>query len=277
MSDTKPDQTNDSVDSKSEDTPTQSETTENSAENTSPEEVVAETESEPVSNETPKTEDGPNLSEPDNSGSTKKQIISVVIILIALAGVAYFTTNGFLGSESEAGDDIAALSLNLNADDPIAFVNGTKISQGEYAQQMDQAEAVLAAYGGAGEDTAGLRDQLSQQIVTDLVNAELLFQNAETADISVTTEEVEAELSNTKEQVIAQAGGDESAYENQLSVLGLTEDSLRELIERQLTIDAYVSQQITTDDPEKTNEQLQAEFTELIDRLRAEAEIEVLI
>lgn len=143
-----------------------------------------------------------------------------------------------------------------------------------------------------------LERQAGDQVLDDLVNKKLLSQEADRRGVSVTEEDVQAEL----DSVIASFEGQGMTLEAALEQFGLTMDSLRDNVRLQLTIEKMMSdsmQEITDEEamtyfeensaffPEGTDfeslkddlkqqmyqEKLESDFQSLLEELKNNAQI----
>lgn len=209
---------------------------------------------------------------------------------------------GLLEEEEEGEADIAeAIDLDADPDEPIATVNGEEIYMEALQGQMEQYEMMMAQQGMDLEDeeNAELVAQIQQDALNQLVDQEILFQEAEAQDIEASEEEVEAEL----EQIQAQFES-EDEFQEALESQGYTteelEDEIRDFIKVQelqtmnhLEDDAY---EISEDEAREHYEQMAAQNPEIgefedvqaeleselmmeqyIDDLRDQADVEILV
>ena len=236
-------------------------------------------------------------------------IISVVAVIVLLAGGVWWLSQGQGATDLGNNGTTATTAPTFSADEypeVIARVNGQDITIDRFIQGLEQAAQQVAQQGANPNDDA-TRTQMEEQTATALVNTELLVQAAQAANITADEAAIDAEIN----QIITQFGSEE-VFAQELEAAGLTMDELRADFEEQLSIDAFIRQtpewdsvsvesgeaQAFYDDIASQNqgeelppfaeveaaieEQLlgnkQQEVTQtILDRLRAEAEIEVLI
>jgi peptidyl-prolyl cis-trans isomerase SurA len=113
---------------------------------------------------------------------------------------------------------------------PVAIVNGKEIARADFDEQLSQVEASYAQQGvpfPAGEELA----QLQQQVVTRLVQQELVLQESEVRGMTASDEEIEAEF-----QAAASGFSDEEAFNQALEAEGLTRDEIKGLIAENIKI-----------------------------------------
>lgn len=179
-----------------------------------------------------------------------------------LAGVAaVLVMTGIVGTLQATGlIDLAALQggaaagLAGNADDAVARVNGEVITRGELEERFSQVEKVLSAQGADVSDPT-IASSYREQLLDEMISNTLLVQKAQEAGISITTEEVDASYNELLELFGGEAGLDE-----QLAVVGLTKEGLRENLQEQLAIEAYLAQATSVDEIEVTDEEVRAYY-----------------
>ena len=140
--------------------------------------------------------------------------------------------------------------------DVVAEVNGEQVTKEEFAPIYEaafQQAAMQAQAGGEAPD----EDALKKQTVDDLVDTELLVQEAEARDISVSDEDIDAELTDLAEQ--NQLGSAEellAAVEKQ----GITEEQARSQVETQVTVEQLVADEDGAAEP--TEKELRALYAQ---------------
>lgn len=238
---------------------------------------------------------------PTNGGGKNMTLLYVtiaVIILLAL-GAAYFLMNGG-GADSLGNGTDTEEQTQQGGTGPVAIVNGEEVPRAEYNARMTQFENVISQQG-----VQIAPEQIQQQTVNSLINNTLLLQAAADAGVSVSDGDVQTEYA----AMVERAGGN-SAFQTQLQQMGYTEEQLRSQLREELIINAYVetvtdTESITVTDADVTafydelaagNEnipaleevrpqieqqlrlqQQQQQVAEIIQQLRAESEIEILI
>ncbi len=275
-------------------------TTPDGEEGESAEEVTDTPESTTTDEEHAETEAPELAREPEKGSGSTSRWAQVALVLVGLGLVAGLAATGVMNLDEPGAASTASTEV-------IARVNGEPITQAAFDQQMQQAEAFLSTLGGGDPaELDSVRGQLQESIVQDLINAELLHQEAVESGYAAEADAVDAEVAATR----ASVGGDED-FAVQLATLGLTEESFHELIEKQLTIDSYLAAETAIDEIEITDAEVEAFYAEataefdgdppplaevrpnieqqlsteksqaivnaLIDKLRAEAEVEVLL
>jgi peptidyl-prolyl cis-trans isomerase SurA len=132
---------------------------------------------------------------------------------------------------SDAGPDLAGIP------DVVAEVNGEEVTRDEfvpiYEATFQQASA-QAQMGGQAPDEEALR----KQAVDDLVDTELLAQEAESRGITVSDDDVDAELETLAEQ--NQMGSAEELLEA-VEKQGLSQEQARAQVETQVMVEQLVA------------------------------------
>lgn len=143
-------------------------------------------------------------------------------------------------SESSEGSEDAAEGPQPDLDaipDVVAEVNGEEVTKEEFVPIYEaafQQAAAQAQMGGEGPDEEALRKQTAD----NLVDTELLLQEAESRGLEVSDEDVDAELADLAEQN-GMASAEEllKAVEEQ----GVTADQAREQVETQAMVEQLVA------------------------------------
>lgn len=222
--------------------------------------------------------------------NTQKIILIVVGIGLIVAGVWYFASSSEPLSEEEEKSTVA-------------IVNGEEISREDFEELKSQ----MAAQQGLDLSSldAEAKSQFEAQVIDELVIQELVEQKADESGATVSQEEIAKQI----EETIAQLGGEE-AYQEALEEEGLSEEELKELIRTNLVIQAYFEEELDLSSATATEEEVkefyekeadqneeippleeiesqiegmisqqkqQELMTQLIEELREEADIEILI
>lgn len=182
----------------------------------------------------------------DNKGL--KIVGIVVLILLAIGAIFYFT------------DIIPKDSLDLNneeaeqvdEEEKAALVNGETISKGELEARVKQVNAQTPG-------TSSVTDQQKKQILQEMVDEELLYQEAKKEGVSADNQTIESEYQNTIEQFESEEQFQEALQENDL-----TEESLKKNIERGIVLNEYIKQIQEDSDVEVTEEEIQNFYDENI-------------
>lgn len=132
----------------------------------------------------------------------------------------------------------------------VATVNGVKITQETYQQSRQQIEASAIQQGADMTDPAVLTEITNQTIQT-LINTELLKQEANKRNITVTAEDIQARYDTVVEQV-----GGQEALNSRLAELALTDAGLRSDITSELLIQALFAEVIDVSTITVTDEEV---------------------
>jgi peptidyl-prolyl cis-trans isomerase SurA len=158
------------------------------------------------------------------------------------------------------GDDSSDSSGSSGADGPdldgipdvVAEVNGEEVTKEDFVPFYEASfqQAAMQAQA-SGEDPD--EEALKEQAVDDLVDTELLAQEAESRGIEISDQDVDDELA-----ALAEQNGMKSAEEllNAVEAQGLTEDQARSQIETQVLIEQLVADE--TGPIEPTDKELRA-------------------
>ncbi len=198
---------------------------------------------------------------------TPQRIRSVLGLATAAALLSLSACGG--GSDADSADKDASASESASADasagaqpdlegipDVVAEVNGEEVTRDEfapiYASQLQQATAQAQATGEAPDE-----DALKKQTVEDLVDTELLAQEAEARGIEVSDQQVDDELTALAEQ--NQLGSAEDLLK-EVEKQGVTEDQARSQVGIQLMVEQLVADE---DGPiEPTEKELRALYAQ---------------
>lgn len=159
--------------------------------------------------------------------------IGLVLLLIILLGIAAFIyfNPGFFGDIAEKTDS-----------NVVATVNGAQILQSAIDERIERNQSNLLSQGidATNPDT---RSDLESQVLDQLINEELVLAAAAQAGLSATDAEVTAQLDSIKSQFDTT-----EAFEAQLVDSNFTEESLKESLKRDLTIQKYIDQLASNSD-----------------------------
>lgn len=147
----------------------------------------------------------------------KKIIIGIVGLgILIVAGVVFFM-------------------LNVNKE-KAAIVNGEDILLSEFEDFQDQFLTRQGIDVAVLDDAA--KDQIKTMILDMLISQKLLAQAATDADIVVTAQDIDTQLSTIKSQF-----PDEATFAELLKTENLTEGQLKDQLKKDLLVQKYVNQQ----------------------------------
>ncbi len=125
-------------------------------------------------------------------------------------------------------------AVKTEPDNPIvARVNGVDITRKAFDRELMTVEQRFKGMGRRLDP--GKLDQLKADVLEDLINREVLYQDAVKAGISVGPETVDAQIASIRQQF-----PDEKAFEAMMAQMGLTVDQLKSEIEKGLTIQQFI-------------------------------------
>lgn len=191
---------------------------------------------------------------PTGGNGYAKYIIGAVIVAALVALGVYFYGTGSGSSELPVGGSSVTED---GGSGPVARVNGEEISRADYQTQISQLQT-NATQQGMDPEEASVQAQIQQRAVDTLVNTELLIQASQNADLAVSAEEVESEF-----QAIAEQAGGTDALQTRIEEVGLTEAEVRQNIEDELLIDAYLSANTSDDALTVSDEEVQAFYDQI--------------
>jgi major membrane immunogen (membrane-anchored lipoprotein) len=143
---------------------------------------------------------------------------------------------------------------DTDEDKVIATVNGTEIFQSEYDLLFRDTTATYAQQG-MDIDTLddAMKEQLKTQILDQLINTELLIQEANAEGV-----EPEEEVVNSRFEEMKAQFEDEAQFNQALEENNLTEESLKERIVNELQITSYL--ETSVGEIEVTDEEVTAVY-----------------
>ena len=174
-------------------------------------------------------------------------IIAIAVAVVAVGGWYLFSN----GTNSLTGENVVG-----NKEDIIATVNGEELTR----SRLTAVETQLAASRSA--DLSSLTDeerqQLAQNALNTLISRTLLQQEADASDITISMEDVDAQLETIRGQF-----ENEAAFDAALSEQELTLDTLREQIENDLRAEAFIAQTLDIDSITVSDEEIQAAYDQV--------------
>lgn len=155
--------------------------------------------------------------------SKEKIIAGVVAVVIVAGGVGYMV---YGKSNKEV--------VVVQPVEKVATVNGVEIAKSAYESQLASAITTLKARGVNTDDATQLT-QIKNQVLTDLINNEVLNQAVKASGVTATADEVEKQV----QALVAQVGGADK-FAGELVKANLTEAQLRDNISKQLAAQKYL-------------------------------------
>ncbi len=120
--------------------------------------------------------------------------------------------------------------------DTVATVNGAKISRADLDREMGRAERRFTLMSQKSPDETE-QAKIRMEAMENLVNRELLYQQAKKQQIKVKDADVEAQIEQLKKRL-----PDQAQFNDALKKMGVTESSLRDDIKKGLTIQGLIQQ-----------------------------------
>jgi len=173
----------------------------------------------------------------------KEKTISIVVVLIIVAALAYWIFG-------MGGGSLTMGSKN------VAMVNNVAITQEMYDTQL---ESAIASFKQQGIDVDNVDNAklIKEQVLNDLISNELVMQEIAKAGISATAEEVETQY----QAVLTQAGGAEN-LKTELAKVNITDAKFRENISKQISIQKYLLNNVDTSTVVVTEEEIAKFYNE---------------
>ena len=137
----------------------------------------------------------------------------------------------------------------------VATVNGTPITQ----SQLAAAEAQAAVQYGPGATSTEAQAQIQSAALNSLIGRELVAQAAQRAGIAASATDVDTQLAAAKAQFQTP-----DEYQQALTAQGLTEDALRAQISEDLTLQAFLEQQLHLSAATTTEAEIQAAYNQVV-------------
>lgn len=158
-------------------------------------------------------------------------------------------------TEEEAAGQAPAEEMEISdeekvkEDDVVVKINGEDIKGDKYNSIYPQIKMQVS---GMGQEVD--QDQLKEHTIDALVGQELLRQEVEEKGVEVPEKEVDAQIKEIKSQ-------DEDQYKAMMEQLSLTEESLKEQLAFELTLDKYAEEEFK--DTEASDEEVEEFYEQL--------------
>ena len=170
-------------------------------------------------------------------------------VLITLGTQAFAADNGGKDSEKPAvksgtkttgktAEKPAGKTPGAAADKIVAKVNGVALSQADFDRNWEfflERSGIPAGHA----DKNGKVDEFRKQVLDRLIDEELLFQEAKNLKMLAGKDAIDAEIEKARSQFPSP-----EAFTEALATNKLTEAGLRDVLSRNLTIDAYVEKDV---------------------------------
>ncbi len=178
--------------------------------------------------------------------------------LYLLTGVAVVVMAvGLLFVMEREGRVTTGIFGDIRSGQPVALVNGEKITRQDFDSSFNQLLQMAQAQGADTTDET-MMEQYRTQAVDTLVNGELLRQAAKKEGVEATAEAIETRYTEIESSI----GGAEQLTAR-LAEFGITEKILRRDIENEILIQNYFDLKLTSDDAEVTKADVEKFYTDL--------------
>ena len=121
--------------------------------------------------------------------------------------------------------------------DPVARVNGVKISSKEYEREVDLQLQQASQQGRQIPDA--MLPKIKADILNNLIDRELLYQESQKKNIAVNAEEVNNQIKTIKDRFPSQ-----EEFEKIIAAMGVSEADIKSQIERNLAIRGLIDTQV---------------------------------
>jgi FKBP-type peptidyl-prolyl cis-trans isomerase (trigger factor) len=174
--------------------------------------------------------------------------VAVVAVLVVLGALVAYQ-QGYFSTNSVQEDSDVTTTKDPNA--VVATVNGVTITRGELDAKMAQIRKTVPD--GMADPTQNA--EFEYDVLDEIINLTLLVSRAEAQGLSVTDEQVQAEITS----LIEVFGGEEN-FNTQLEVTGLTREELEKNMKNELRIRALVDAETNLNEVEVTGEEVKAAY-----------------
>lgn len=186
----------------------------------------------------------------NNQNTVKNIIITIAAVLVLGAGGWYISSKDLVPTKNQA----AAV---ITAEETVATINGEKILGADF--NILQAQAAKER----GLDLATLseqeKSQLKTQVMDILISRKLLQQTvAKSTDINITESQIATHVETIKARF-----ENETAYKEALSAQGITEAQLNTQVAYELALQAYLEQQLNISSVEATEAEIEVLYKQL--------------
>ncbi|WP_174730316.1 SurA N-terminal domain-containing protein [Mesobacillus harenae] len=157
-----------------------------------------------------------------------KRFLSIFMVIgISLLVLGACSNSGEKGQETEENKAVAT-------------VNGEEIPRSEYESLLKDTEAMYAQQGiDVDSMTEEMKEEMSVQVVDQLVNTSLLLQTSQAEGIEVDEKSVDERMEQVKGQF-----EDEEKYQEALKESKLDEETLRKQVQEDLLITQYIDTKV---------------------------------
>lgn len=157
-------------------------------------------------------------------------VVGGIVALLLVGGLSYAV---FGMDKTQKADEVAVVPT-------VATVNGTAITKATFDTQVAAAVSTLQAQGVDTASTTVLA-AIKTQVLSDLINNELVTQEIVKSGVKVSTDSVESQYKAVETQI----GGADKLKE-QLATAGVTDTQFRENIAKQIAVQTFLLQSIAS-------------------------------
>lgn len=122
----------------------------------------------------------------------------------------------------------------------VARVNGVEITRKSYAQEILAARSQMTQSGQSIDENQF--SQIRDEILADLIDSELLYQDSQKKGIHIPDEQITHEINNLRSHFAT-----EMAFEKWLAEMNMSLDEMKKKYKKSTAVEALVTQQITRD------------------------------
>lgn len=174
---------------------------------------------------------------------------SIVVAVVLLLGALYLT------------DNLSGIEIKGEG---AAVVNGTVITESELETQVARSRAFLQSQGGGDIS----EDELRKSVLDGMINQTLLLQVAGEAGLSVTSADVDAYIAEIETQLPSGV-----ILEEELTKNGVSMEVFREKTGEDLLVDAYLRLQLPEESYAVSEEDVKATYDLLVGQVQEGVEI----
>ena len=152
------------------------------------------------------------------------------ILLVTVASIEFFTASAVHAQTEVHGD-------NTSVGNEVARVNERPISKTAFDRQMNVARQQLLRQGMIPDEEQ--TKQMQSQVLEDLINTELLYQESKKHGYMIEKDEIEKQFSEVKSQF-----PDEEQFKNAMDAMEYTEGALKDDLQKMAAIDKFISEEL---------------------------------
>lgn len=162
-----------------------------------------------------------------NNKKSKKRLVYASIALIVALGMVFSATVVFF--------DFLAWNGGMPASGVVAVVNDEEIDREEFDMHYQSMKSMYEMQGIDVEEQ-GLRRQIQEQILSEMIGRVILLQQAEKEGLTVSEEDIQTRY----QEILAQYESEEE-MEKELSSFNMTLEDLKSNLAEEILIDKYIS------------------------------------